>query len=680
MALLYPTFLWAFFALLIPIAIHLFNFRRFKKIEFSNVRLLSQIDRQTKSGNQLKKRLILASRLLAFSFLILAFCQPLLRSENWKNSIGKNSISIILDNTYSMNLNGDEGQLLEAAKNRARAIVNGASNADEFNIITSDLNAIFMHFRGKQATLENIDKIRLTAASRPLSDLLEVQNRLLKSKNGHKMGFCISDFQKKNTTISKTIIDSTVKKTWIKLESSQLDNISIDTCFLNSPIIQIGQNIGLVAQVSNYTKDKVEDLTLELWVDGKPKGIANFTINPYSNERQIINFTLESGGNHQCELKLPGDNIAIDDELYFSLNIKNDYHVLVISEEGERYADAVFSDNPGFIYLKENDGNINFSSFKKQELIILQGLNSIQSGLNSEIKKFVQNGGTVLAFPNKNSDVVTSGLKLLCSDFGINFSEQTDNTNTKVSYLELKHPIYQNVFENTPKNPDYPTVNKHYIVQANTGVSIAKLSNGHPFIHEINFGKGHFIICVSATDNAWGNFQNHALFPPTLIKSAMMGKYKSELYQICASNVPIFTGLPFEMESGISLISKKTSFVPEVINNNGEMTLNTNGEIESPGHYNLLIKNNDTAISSIAFNLSRNESDTRTLDDDEFSQICFENSISEFTGSSEKLSSEFNKNLKGTNLWKWCIIFVLFFLLIEILLIRFYKTNAKLPA
>ena len=61
MVWLYPSFLWALLALLIPVAIHLFNFRRYKKLIFSNVRLLRQIDRQTKTGNKLKKYLILAS-------------------------------------------------------------------------------------------------------------------------------------------------------------------------------------------------------------------------------------------------------------------------------------------------------------------------------------------------------------------------------------------------------------------------------------------------------------------------------------------------------------------------------------------------------------------------------------------------------------------------------------------
>ncbi|RYX78139.1 hypothetical protein EON71_01335, partial [bacterium] len=43
MAFLYPTFLFALLALTIPVIIHLFNFRQYKKIFFSNVQFLKDV-------------------------------------------------------------------------------------------------------------------------------------------------------------------------------------------------------------------------------------------------------------------------------------------------------------------------------------------------------------------------------------------------------------------------------------------------------------------------------------------------------------------------------------------------------------------------------------------------------------------------------------------------------------
>ncbi|MEO5584097.1 MAG: BatA domain-containing protein [Flavobacteriales bacterium] len=43
MAFLFPSFLWALTALAIPVIIHLFQLRRFKRIDFPNVRFLQEV-------------------------------------------------------------------------------------------------------------------------------------------------------------------------------------------------------------------------------------------------------------------------------------------------------------------------------------------------------------------------------------------------------------------------------------------------------------------------------------------------------------------------------------------------------------------------------------------------------------------------------------------------------------
>src|SRR5438128_4331517 len=98
----YPEFLFALSALSIPIIIHLFNFRRFKKIAFTNVRFLKEIKQDTRSRSRLKHLLILLSRLLAVTFLVLAFAQPFIPAN--KNNIvgGTRNVGIYLDNSFSM--------------------------------------------------------------------------------------------------------------------------------------------------------------------------------------------------------------------------------------------------------------------------------------------------------------------------------------------------------------------------------------------------------------------------------------------------------------------------------------------------------------------------------------------------------------------------------------------------
>ena len=72
----YPEILYALLLLIIPIIVHLFQLQRFVKVPFTNVAFLKNIEKQTRKSAKLKKWLVLISRLLALSCIILAFSQP----------------------------------------------------------------------------------------------------------------------------------------------------------------------------------------------------------------------------------------------------------------------------------------------------------------------------------------------------------------------------------------------------------------------------------------------------------------------------------------------------------------------------------------------------------------------------------------------------------------------------
>ena len=109
----HPEILYALFFLLIPIVVHLFQLRKFKKEYFTNVAFLKQVDQQTRKSKQLKKWLILCTRLLLLTCLILAFAQPYISKQENLNT--KNEVVIYLDNSFSMQAKGPKGNLYLAS-------------------------------------------------------------------------------------------------------------------------------------------------------------------------------------------------------------------------------------------------------------------------------------------------------------------------------------------------------------------------------------------------------------------------------------------------------------------------------------------------------------------------------------------------------------------------------------
>jgi hypothetical protein len=424
MTWLYPQFLWALFLLAIPIIIHLFNFRRYKKILFTNLKFLKQVSSETKSGSQLRRYLILSARLLALTFLIFAFAQPILIKN--KVSESGNFISIIIDNSFSMNQTGAEGLMFEAAKNRARIIVEQSNKLDRIQFITSNQDPALLHFVNKEDALEALDKISPQSQSFPLSDLLKLQNRLLNQENGDKRSYVISDFQKSKNHVTERHLDSSIVCQFIKVNGPIVDNLSIDTCWLSSPVIQKNETILLNVQISNYSDNDYEDLNLELMINGQPKGISNFNISSFDKSTTTIQFTLENSGLHTCELKLGGDLIPTDDQLFFNFYIKEQHQIVCISETINPFVDAIFQDNPGFAIQHNTYGNINYSNFKSSSLIVINEPKEMMSGLLSELDQYLKNGGNVVIFPHASEPF--GGLKNTLSTYGVNIGEKAIET------------------------------------------------------------------------------------------------------------------------------------------------------------------------------------------------------------------------------------------------------------
>ena len=129
----------AVLALAVPIIIHLFNFRRFKTVYFSNVSFLREIKEETASRSRVKHLLVLACRMLAIAFLVFAFAQPFIPKRNTNISAGKKYVSIYVDNSFSMGAMSGGVRLLDKAKQAGKEIVQNYAANDQFQLLTNDL-------------------------------------------------------------------------------------------------------------------------------------------------------------------------------------------------------------------------------------------------------------------------------------------------------------------------------------------------------------------------------------------------------------------------------------------------------------------------------------------------------------------------------------------------------------
>jgi len=126
-----PGFLYGLFALAIPVIIHLFNFRRFRKVYFTNVKFIEELKQETQKQSKLRHLLILLMRMLAITALVLAFAQPFIPVDKAKKNVNSGSIvSVYVDNSFSMQAESGKGTLLDEAKDKALDVASAYKSSD----------------------------------------------------------------------------------------------------------------------------------------------------------------------------------------------------------------------------------------------------------------------------------------------------------------------------------------------------------------------------------------------------------------------------------------------------------------------------------------------------------------------------------------------------------------------
>jgi hypothetical protein len=232
MQFLYPVFLFALFTLAIPVLVHLFNFRRYKKVYFSNVQFLKEVQERQASRRNIKERLILAARMLALAFLVFAFARPFIPGKDSADAGKQQLVSVFVDNSYSMQTLNREGSLLDEAKQKAKQIASVYSINDRFQLLTQDFEGKHQRLLNRDVFNDAVDAVKISPQSRSIAQITARQQSLLGMTAGAlKQRYIISDFQK-NITGNADTAGSNITVNLVQLKASELPNVAVDSVWL----------------------------------------------------------------------------------------------------------------------------------------------------------------------------------------------------------------------------------------------------------------------------------------------------------------------------------------------------------------------------------------------------------------------------------------------------------------
>lgn len=660
MTFLHPEFLWGLFALAIPIIVHLFHFRRFKKVDFSNVAFLVNIEKQKENKRKLKYYLILASRLLAISFLVLAFAMPIKQKDKESFKQENKFISIYIDNSLSMGTTGKEGILLEVAKNRARDIVKNFGNTDKFQIVSNDFHVGTSRYTDAEKAIEKIDALEISPSSKPIEDILEWQTNNSKTPSIYR--FILSDFQKSISSFTKK--DNTNKKTYlIPIPMALSQNMSIDSCWFNTPIFASNENVTLYVKVKNYNDESISENLVTLEVNGQVKSTSTIELNPNSSKTFEIPFKLDKTGYSSGRVYLNTDERSFDDAQFFAFNASEKSKVLVINGADEnKYLEKLFSNNPDIQLDIKNLNNIDYSLVPSYNLVVLNECSETSSALLAACDELTKKGGNVLLIPSKK------GNNKEFSHFGMGINN-LQNSSVRFSNIAVNHPFYAGVFDKKNKQNYDAFASKYYSISG--GTSLIGLANGKSFANIKSHQSGSVYAIASPLDLSWSQFPTFDYFVPFMLRASMYGSNKEKLYRIVGDNSYFPIKTTTNIQEKILLQSEKEEFIPETKYSPNGVMIKVDESIKTNGIYSIYNQKNKSKIGLIAFNYNNSESEVNSLNKADLNQLGFPNVLQ---SSSQKFDSELKEEAKGTPYWKYCIMLTLLLLGLEILIIKLIKT------
>lgn len=682
MSFVFPTFLYALFAILIPVIIHLFNFRKYKKIYFTNVKFLRELKQESQSKSRLKEILILISRVLAISALVFAFAQPVLVNETTKIKTGNKAIGIYIDNSFSMEGVNKNGSLLENAKKRAKEIFGAFGNADKFMLLTNDFEGRHQRFLSKEEMNDAIDEVKISSAVKSLSSVIKRQHDFLKGGKLNDMRlFLVSDFQKPVTDFKNFPNDTLVTTSLIAVNANSSDNVYIDTCWFETPVQQKGVIQKLNIRIFNKSNKAIENGTVRLSINNKQTGIASFNAEAQSKTETQLTFECKEEGFNYCSLKLDDYPITFDDELFFTFNSKLNIQALVINGKScatGSYFKTLMQTDSLFSFTENNESAIDYGLINKANLVILNEIENYSSGLITEINKYIQAGGHLVLIPSQKADALS--YSEFYKTLSLPVLGNTDTTTLKVEKTDFKTGFYEGVFDKIDERIDLPIIKKRYITNLSSRSNlrpILKLMNGEIWLGELNYNGAKIYLFTGPLDVSSSNFCKHALFVPTIYKMAINSLRAVPPYYYTQNNSVLTINVvgnkgdePFHLKSQ----NNKSDIIPEVRVSNNRLNLFTQGQITEPGFYNLSLQNQN--LQALAFNYNRLESSLEFFTNDDLEKNLGDNHLVSYKtiiAGEKTLTSSIAEISGNTKLWKLFIILTLIFVAIEIALIRFLK-------
>ena len=636
-----PEILYFLFLLVIPILVHLFQLRKFKKEYFTNVKLLKELQIQTQKSATIKKWLLLATRLLLLSCLILAFAQPFFDAKDTTNK--GNELIILLDNSFSMQAKGAKGELL---KRSIQDLLEELPENQSFSLLTNSEIFWDTGIKSIQKELQNLDYSALPFQLDYLINQVET-----KKKNTKKDYVIITDAMQSESKKAVNLAANN-KVYFIQPEAENKNNISIDNVTISQVLEQFYELKIILTTFGKTNNDVLVSLL------SNKKAIAK-TIAKFKNNKSEILITIPKN-DFQGTINIEDNSLSFDNEFYLSISKPKKANVIATGNTSKNnFLSRIFTDDE-FNFQSTELSTLDYNQIENQDAIVLNELEDLPVALGTTLKSFYEKGGNIILIPN--AKIPISQLNAFAKNFGnLHFTSLT-SSEKQITKINFSHPVYQTVFDKKVTNFQYPNVKESFALTGST--PILQYDDNSVFAGANSNRLGSFYAFSAPINKQNSNFQNAPLIVPTFYNMGQNNAKTGISAHTIGKNENLILETILAKDEVVSIQKEGYSFIPMQQILNTKCKLSFGDYPEKAGNFQVT-KGNES-LKKISFNYPRTESDLTQISTANFENFTKVNNIA-------TVLNDITSDRRSNEIWKWFIMATLLFLIIELLIQKFVK-------
>ncbi len=695
----------------IPIIIHILNKRRYKVVKWGAMHLLEDIFRTRRRRLKLEQLLLLLTRMLIIMLLAFCMARPVLTGMEALVGKSKSSVVLLVDDSYSMNVDDGGRSRFDRARREASRIVERLPEGSEVTLAWMsgrDGLSIEPTVNRGSVTETLAETLRGFGTARVPTSLDVSQGLFSRARYADRRLVVLTDFQRCSWTPEAASartrplqlmqeLDLPPDVALFRIGEEEKDNVAVIALDLSRDVLGIRQRANVRATIKNFGTVREDNLRVYFRVDGEERDVSQISIGAGQSGQVLFSHRFEEPGSHVLEVRVDADSLEEDNAMMVSVPVWEKLRVLLVDgDTGTGFLDneTAFLEialNPYTIAGRRDAADLVAATAKKPEeltaedfaqsqVIIMADVPRLRDDHAARLADFVRKGGGLMIYLGDRIEngwynrVLggEGGLGLLpCRIGGIVDTRERNTAAITVVNRHFEHPALA-IF-NDPANGSLATARillwYNLVAFPEAGGMkpnvIAGLTNGDPFLVEKEFGKGRVILSAVPCDDSWSDFPRRRSYLQlnqqlvTYLASTIFPPRNIEVGNRIAAFLPIDAVGKTGVLTGPDGRKRKLP----VMNQDGARGLVEFEDTIIPGLY--VLETPAGEVLHYVVKTSRKESDLSLLDEEEFEELADEMGATPVTSGEEYRRLDEQRRF-GREIWHILIWFVVALVFLEL--------------